>query len=949
MRRLPLLRIRGTSLLVLAVTAGVLTLIASCTDGDGPGPTGPLTPVGLLLRPTLASTAAAAEDAPPVNLIRATVEDAETGTVLATVDTAVDPEAEAWTIRVEFEIEGASASVRVLLELLNVVGGVETPVWVGEVGPIEVTPGEETEVPSEDVELFRGPPDNLSVTSVAIRADSSRIVEGAELALDADVVTEGDGQEPLVFWTSLDDEVATVDDQGVVSALLPGAAPIVAEAGPHADTLEVTVLALPVRVVVRPDTVLVEELGTTVGFTASVEDERGEPVERDEVEWSVDDPTLAESLGGGDFTALATGETRVRAVLVSDPEVTGSAVLIIETGPEILRSVEGDGQEAVVNTAVPVPPAVQVLDASERPLEGVEVLFEVTSEEGTVTGATARTDAEGVARPEQWVLGATAGTHTLQASVPEAPELPPVGFEAVALPGEPGSLELVEGDGQEARGGTAVEIAPAVRVLDEFGNPVPGAAVTFVPDDFGGLNDDRASVAGSPAEADAEGVARLGSWTLGIRSGTYTLGATAGETATLTLTATALPTLTPAMDVGVGFRFSCALNAAGEAFCWGTNGAGGLGTEAVTLEQAVDAPVAVDGGHLFQDLEVSGGLACGVTNGAELFCWGRDQITAPGPATSLTVPTAFTPGFEWAELGIGLSHACGVTFDGVAYCWGNNDSFQIGDPDAPVHVPEPLPVTGGITFEEVHASIFSSCGLATDGSVYCWGSNFLGALGDPEVFEALAPNPVATDALFAEVDAGAAFYCARTDTGEAHCWGSNTTSQTGIGVDPVTQGSVTAPTPVAGGHPIFDPGLSAENSILMHACALDQEGGGTVLCWGYNGSGQLGGASADLCLFNDEEIPCAWDPQVAGGGLDALVVDTGLDHTCAVTFFNEVACWGGNASGQLGNGSTIDSTDPVVVLQPRDAAEAVVSAFRAPSGVESEVRLDPMDPGLPRH
>jgi hypothetical protein len=86
-----------------------------------------------------------------------------------------------------------------------------------------------------------------------------------------------------------------------------------------------------------------------------------------------------------------------------------------EPQPATLVGVEGDGQSATAGGAVPVRPAVRVLDTAARPVEGYEVTFAVTGGGGSVTGASQLTDADGIARVGGWTLGAAPGTNTLEA------------------------------------------------------------------------------------------------------------------------------------------------------------------------------------------------------------------------------------------------------------------------------------------------------------------------------------------------------------------------------------------------------------------------------------------------------------------------------------------------------------------------------------------------------
>lgn len=199
-------------------------------------------------------------------------------------------------------------------------------------------------------------------------------------------------------------------------------------------------------------------------------------------------------------------------------------------------------QQAPVGTAVPVAPAVRVLATDGRPIAGVPVTFAVATGGGTVTGATPTTGNDGVATLGGWTLGTTAGPQSLTVSV--ANIATGVTFRAVATPGAPARLDVVPGAGAAGTVGSALDPAPRVRVSDQYGNPVPGATVTFTPS--------AGSVAAATVAAGADGVARA-DWTLGPTPGPQTLTAATGTlTATFTATAATAGAATLAKTAGDG-------------------------------------------------------------------------------------------------------------------------------------------------------------------------------------------------------------------------------------------------------------------------------------------------------------------------------------------------------------------------------------------------------------
>ncbi len=190
----------------------------------------------------------------------------------------------------------------------------------------------------------------------------------------------------------------------------------------------------------------------------------------------------------------------------------------------------GQGQTAVVGTPVPVAPSVIVQNAAGDALPDVVVTFTPGPGSGNVSFPTATTGANGRATLGGWSLGNATGPQTLVASASATATFT---FNATATPARVGRLEKHAGDGQIATVGTTLPTAPAVKVLDVYGNAVPGVAVTFSV--YNGLG----SITGPNAVSDAAGIATVGSWTLGPFGGTQTLRATTPDGSHVDITAQA--------------------------------------------------------------------------------------------------------------------------------------------------------------------------------------------------------------------------------------------------------------------------------------------------------------------------------------------------------------------------------------------------------------------------
>ncbi|MFA5414893.1 MAG: PEGA domain-containing protein [Methanoregula sp.] len=197
----------------------------------------------------------------------------------------------------------------------------------------------------------------------------------------------------------------------------------------------------------------------------------------------------------------------------------------------------GNGQSATVDTAVTTLPGVIVQDANNTPVSGVSVTFAVATGGGSVTGASATTDANGIATVSSWTLGTTAGSNTLTATS-ESLTGSPVTFTATGTAGAATQIAMNAGNGQSATVGTAVTILPSVIVQDANNNPVSGESVTFAVATGGG-----SVTTGASATTNANGIATVISWTLGPTAGSNTLMATSGSLSGSPVTFTATGTV----------------------------------------------------------------------------------------------------------------------------------------------------------------------------------------------------------------------------------------------------------------------------------------------------------------------------------------------------------------------------------------------------------------------
>lgn len=234
-------------------------------------------------------------------------------------------------------------------------------------------------------------------------------------------------------------------------------------------------------------------------------------------------------------------------------------------------------------------------------------------------------------------------------------------------------------------------------------------------------------------------------------------------------------------------------------------------------------------------------------------------------------------------------HNCAVKTNGDVYCWGSNDLGQLGigvvtGQESPKKVVGlPLPAT------QVAVGAETGCALLNDGSVWCWGANRYGQLGNGTTDTNPHPTPAKVNALGSgntQVSAGFWHVCA-IKAGNVSCWGHNGNGEVGAGF---VNGNTSTPISVLTGATLVSAGGFNTCAILNNK---------SLSCWGLNLWGEMGDGGN-----TDRSSPAP----VPALGTMVVHVDTGVHAVCAVLTSGAVYCWGSPQSGRLGNG--LNPPDP---------------------------------------
>ncbi len=205
--------------------------------------------------------------------------------------------------------------------------------------------------------------------------------------------------------------------------------------------------------------------------------------------------------------------------------------------------------------------------------------------------------------------------------------------------------------------------------------------------------------------------------------------------------------------IAAGPGHACGIRANLVAWCWGLTETGAQGTGDSRPHQ-LPTPLAGIAGA-WRELSAGGQHSCGIKPGGALFCWGSNQegqlgigSLLPSQLTFLTAVPVISDRADWLTISAGTDHTCGLRRDHTAWCWGNNTDGPVGRPEQLgriVRVPEQ--VVGNASWQSISAGGQNTCGIQTDGTLWCWGSNREGELGLGNLTPQATPRLIVRPAL----------------------------------------------------------------------------------------------------------------------------------------------------------------------------------------------------------
>ena len=403
-----------------------------------------------------------------------------------------------------------------------------------------------------------------------------------------------------------------------------------------------------------------------------------------------------------------------------------------------------------------------------------------------------------------------------------------------------------------------------------------------------------------------------------------------------------------------GNGYSLALSADSIIYTWGRNEYGQLGNGTITANSPVPVAVKTAGtpmeGKTIVQISAKVWYALALASDGTVYSWGFNSWGQLGNGTSGTannasapvaVKTAGTPmeGKTIVQVAAGATHSLALATDGTIYAWGKNEYGQLGN-DSTTNSPVPVAVKtagtpmDGKTIIQIHAGYEHSLALASDGTVYAWGRNNSGQLGKNDATDTHIPAAVQTlgtpmaGKVIVQLAAGNSQSMALASDGTVYTWGWNQYGQLGNGTTTNSRipiAIVTTGTPLAGK---IISRIAAGNA---HALAMTDDG--TVYTWGWNQYGQLGNNST---INSSLPVIVKTTGTPLAGKMITQIASGGSPNSLVLANDGTMYTWGWGQHGQLGNGTIgTDAKTPLAVSTAPPSALAPSAPKVTFDGIEA--------------
>jgi len=313
-----------------------------------------------------------------------------------------------------------------------------------------------------------------------------------------------------------------------------------------------------------------------------------------------------------------------------------------------------------------------------------------------------------------------------------------------------------------------------------------------------------------------------------------------------------------------------------------------------------------------------------------VYGWGQNNSGTLGDGTSVNKSSPvqlITSRTNWSNVASGEQFSAGIKQDGTLWTWGLNNDGQLGDNTIVAKSSPVQTITGGTNWKQVSCGYKHTAAVKTDGTLWTWGFNGAGQLGDNTVVKKSSPiQTIAGSTNWSKVSCGVNHIGAIKTDGTLWSWGLG------------THGALGDNTTVSKSSPVQT--ITGGNTWTEISCGYNSSAAiktdGTLWAWGYNSTGAVGDNTI-ISRSSPVQITTGgtnWSKVTKTSGISGL----GVESTAAIKTDGTLWTWGSNDVGQLGDNTTINKSSPVQTII-RGSWSGVFMGGKSTIAIESDGTL----------
>lgn len=342
--------------------------------------------------------------------------------------------------------------------------------------------------------------------------------------------------------------------------------------------------------------------------------------------------------------------------------------------------------------------------------------------------------------------------------------------------------------------------------------------------------------------------------------------------------------------VSGGTDFSMGIKADGTLWAWGLNDRGQLGV-GNTVNSSV--PVQVGSDHNWTSVSAGGKHTIALKSDGTLWAWGYNYFgqlgngTISGWSASFPEPVQIGTDKDWSSISAGINHNLALKANGSLWAWGENTLGQLGNGSTSTGIATPVHIDINTKWRQISAGGYFSAALKSDGSLWAWGDNYYGQIANGNTASVTEPSQIGTN-VWKNVQAGKYHVIATSTDGTAWQWGDVLGAGQSVPSNPVMISNISKIVSVSAGE------------YTAYALASD----GKLYTWGKNNLGQLGTGSIQEQAQENPEFNGSKSNEI-------ITVASGHGFSTMVLYGNgNLKGWGYNGDYNLGIGDNIDYNAP---------------------------------------